>query len=70
MFVGERSVMAMSDQDELVQIKLQQIAAKREAAARARRLADQFWGDDDRDRALRFAEEMEAQAEELARGLA
>jgi hypothetical protein len=69
MFVGEHDAAGMAQHDELTEIKLHQIKAKREAAARARRLADQFWGDDDRDRALRFAEEMEAQADELSREL-
>lgn len=34
---------------------------------RARRPSQQFWSAEDRDRALRFAEELDAQAEELER---
>ena len=60
----------MTFDGELHRIKAQQIRLKREAAARARRLADGFWSTEDRDRALQYAEELEAQAEELARGLA
>jgi hypothetical protein len=67
MFVVEHRKVDMADPDELTQIRLQQIRTKREAAARARRLADQFWSNDDRECALRFAEELEAQADELAR---
>ena len=54
---------------ELRQIQADQIRMKREAAARARRLAQGFWSEEDRDRALKYAEELEAQAEELTRGL-
>ena len=67
MFVGEHHTAFMANLEELAQIKREQIRTKREAAARARRLADQFWSNEDRDRALRFAEEMEAQADELTR---
>jgi hypothetical protein len=56
--------MANND-DELGRIIGQQVKAKREAAARARRLAGQFGTVEDRDRALRFADEMDAQADEL-----
>ena len=61
------SVMTLNG--ELRQIKADQIRMKREAAARARRLAQDFWSAEDRDRALKYAEELEAQAEELVRGL-
>lgn len=57
----------MTAEEELRQIKADQIRMKREAAARARRLAITFWSTEDRDRALKFAEELEAQADELAR---
>jgi hypothetical protein len=60
----------MTPRDELQHIKLAQIQQKREAAARARRIADQFLSAADRDRALRFAEELDAQAEELQRRMA
>jgi hypothetical protein len=60
----------MTPQDELRQIKAEQIRAKREAAMRARRLAVSFWSEIDRNNALKFAEELEAQADELARFLA
>ena len=60
----------MTPKDELRQVKLAQIAQKREAAARARRLATQFFSPEDRDRALEFADEVEAQADELERRLA
>ena len=59
----------MSDIDDLRQIIARQIATKRDAALRARRLANEFWNATDRDTALRFAEEMDAQADELERGL-
>jgi hypothetical protein len=55
---------------ELHRIKTGQIRVKREAAARARRLAIGFRSTEDRDRALQYAEELDVQAEELARGLA
>jgi hypothetical protein len=58
----------MTNDDELGRIIAQQVKAKREAAARARRLAGQFGTAEDRERALRFAEEMDAQADELERG--
>jgi hypothetical protein len=60
----------MTPQDELRQIKAEQIKTKREAAARARRLAVTFWSETDRSNALQLAEELEAQADELARFLA
>ncbi|MBS0527669.1 MAG: hypothetical protein JSS04_28865 [Proteobacteria bacterium] len=60
----------MTFDGELRQIKEDQIRMKRDAAARARRLANGFWSPEDRDRALKYAEELEARAEELARGLA
>lgn len=60
----------MTPKDELRQIKLKQIAQKREAVARARRLAEQFFSLEDRKRALQFADEMEAQADEMERALA
>lgn len=44
-----------------------QIKAKREAAAKARRMAMQFTADDDRERALRYAAELEAEADALER---
>lgn len=53
--------------DELRRLKVEQIRMKREAADRARRLAAQFWSAEDRDRALAFAEEVDAQADELER---
>ena len=59
----------MTINGELRQIKAGQIRTKREAAVRARRLAQGFWSEEDRSRALKYAEELEAQAEELARGL-
>ena len=55
----------MANDDELGQIIARQIKAKRESAARARRLAGQFGTAEDRDRALHFADEMDAQADEL-----
>ena len=60
----------MTPSDQLRQIKAEHIKAKREAAARARRLAAEFWSPVDRDNALKFAEELEAQADELSRWLA
>ncbi len=54
---------------ELHQIQTDHIRMKREAAARARRLADGFWSSEDRDRAVKYAEELEARAEELGRAL-
>lgn len=57
----------MTPADELRQLKAEQVRMKREAAARARRLAVSFWSPEDRDRALRFAEELDAQADELER---
>jgi hypothetical protein len=47
-----------------------QIKAKREAAARARRLALQLTSEPDRTRALEFAAELEAEADALAKTLA
>jgi hypothetical protein len=47
-----------------------QIKAKREAAARARRLAQQLTSEPDRTRALEFADELDAEADALAEGLA
>jgi hypothetical protein len=44
-----------------------QIKAKREAAARARRLALQLTSEDDRTRALGFADELDAEADALER---
>jgi hypothetical protein len=60
----------VTPQDELRQIKAEQIRTKREAAMRARRLAVTFWSETDRNNALQLAEELEAQADELARFLA
>lgn len=60
----------MTPEDESRQIKAEQIKAKREASRRARRLAMTFWSETDRNNALKFAEELEAQADELARFLA
>lgn len=54
---------------ELHQIKEDQIRMKRAAADRARQLARGFWSMKDRERALKYAEELEARAEELARCL-
>lgn len=47
-----------------------QIKAKREAAARARRLATHMTAAEDRERALAFARDLEAEADALARGQA
>lgn len=47
-----------------------QIKAKREAAARARRLAQQLTSEPDRTRTLEFAAELEAEADALAEALA
>jgi hypothetical protein len=44
-----------------------QIAAKREAAARARRLSGEFAAAEDRARMLAFADELDAQADALER---
>ena len=44
-----------------------QIKAKREAAARARRLAQQLTSEADRTRALQFAAELEAEADAMER---
>ncbi len=60
----------MTADNELRRLRLAEITAKREAAAQARRLADYLWSDEDRDRALRFAEETEAEANQLERALA
>jgi hypothetical protein len=60
----------MTPKEELRQIKLAQVRQKREAIARARRLADEFFSLDDRKRALQFADEMEVQADEMERTLA
>lgn len=57
----------MTPADELRQMKAEQIRTKREGAVRARRLAVSFGSPEDRDRALRFAEELDAQADELER---
>lgn len=46
-----------------------QIKTKREAAARARRLALQLTSEPDRTRALEFAAELEAEADALAKAL-
>jgi hypothetical protein len=54
----EVSVMAKASQ-------LEQLAACRDLARRARRLAGAFLDDPDRDRLLRYAEEMETRAAEL-----
>jgi hypothetical protein len=53
--------------DELRRLQAEQIRMKREAAQRARRLAAQFSSAEDRDRAQAFAEEVDAQADELER---
>jgi alkanesulfonate monooxygenase SsuD/methylene tetrahydromethanopterin reductase-like flavin-dependent oxidoreductase (luciferase family) len=47
-----------------------QIKAKREAAARARRLAAHMTAAQDRERALAFARDLDAEADALERGLA
>ena len=57
----------MTAKEELRQIKADQIKTKRDGAERARRLGRQFWSAEDRDRALRLAEELDAQADELER---
>ena len=57
----------MTPTEELRRIKAEQIRAKREGAERARRLGQQFWSSEDRDRALKLAEELDAQADELER---
>jgi hypothetical protein len=67
---ADRQGNRMTFDGELHRIKTGQIRTKREAAARARRLAQGFWSIEDRRRALQYAEELEAQADELARGLA
>ena len=59
----------MADGNELRQIITHQIDMKRVAAARARRLANELSDDEDRARALRFADELDAQADELQRAL-
>jgi len=46
-----------------------QIKAKREAAQRARRLLREFNNEQDRERVLRFAADLEAQAEALEQAL-
>jgi hypothetical protein len=46
-----------------------QIKAKREAAARARRLAQELTSEPDRTRALEFAAELEAEADALERAV-
>jgi hypothetical protein len=60
----------MTPSDQLRQIKAEHIKAKRDAAARAKRLSVEFWSPVDRENALKFAEELEAQADELSRWLA
>lgn len=60
----------MTPADELRQIKNDQVRMERDSAARTRRLAITFWSADDRDRALKLAGELDAQADELARALA
>ena len=57
----------MTAKEELRRIKAEQIKAKRDGAERARRLGRQFWSAEDRDRAQRLAEELDAQADELER---
>jgi alkanesulfonate monooxygenase SsuD/methylene tetrahydromethanopterin reductase-like flavin-dependent oxidoreductase (luciferase family) len=57
----------MTAKEELRRIKADQIKTKRDGAERARRLGRQFWSAEDRDRALRLAEELDAQADELER---
>ena len=59
----------MVERGELRQVITHQIDMKRVAAARARRLANELSNDEDRARALRFADELDAQAEELQRAL-
>jgi hypothetical protein len=49
--------------------QIKQIKAKREAAAKARRLSAQLTAAEDRHRVLAFAAELEAQADALRRGL-
>lgn len=46
-----------------------EVAAKRDSARRARRLASQFADPADRARTLAFAEQLEAEAEALEQGL-
>lgn len=57
----------MTAKEELRRIKAEQIKTKRDGAERTRRLSRQFWSAEDRDRALRLAEELDAQADELER---
>ena len=57
----------MTAKEDLRRIKAEQIRSKRDGAERARRLSWQFWSAEDRDRTLRFAEELDVQAEELER---
>jgi hypothetical protein len=59
----------MVERDELRQVITHQIDKKRVAAARARRLANELSNDEDRARTLRFADELDAQADELLRAL-
>lgn len=59
----------MADRDELRQVIAHQIDMKRVAAARARRLGKELLNDEDRARALGFADELDAQADELQRAL-
>ena len=47
-----------------------EIKAKRDAAARARRLLNEFGRADDRARLLKYVADLEAQADALERGLA
>jgi hypothetical protein len=61
---------SMTPDEELRELKSEQIRRKIEAAARARRLAVAFWSETDRDNALKLAEELEAQADEFGRLLA
>jgi hypothetical protein len=60
----------MTAEEEFRQLKRRQIEMKREGAERARRLAIAFWSDADRNNALVFAAELDAQANELERALA
>ena len=60
----------MSAEEEFRQLQRHQIRMKLEGAARARRLAMAITSDTDRRNVITFAEELEAQAEELERALA
>ena len=60
----------MTPTEKFRKLKLDQIQRKLEGAQRARRLALEFSSNEDRERALEFAKELEAQAGQLERELA